>query len=345
MPNDVFHMELDQAFVLLTTNPPATPPANRQPVKWSQPPGFVLFTNAPQRHGGDRPSDVDWVTLMQAGTNLVQPNWVIADDFRSDGRPILAVRWWGSYLQGFAPGFEDGYVLSFFSDFQPATGSFSRPTNLLASYIAPHSAVHVSRTPYVGADSNCIYQYEVSLSDTCLDHAVTNLATSRAFLERSNTVYWLAITAEVGHRVVPLTNSAGQIVDWQQTPTNKRATNHFWGWHTSPTNRLDVSVMGHVLMANTNWVYPFAQWQMNPVLQMERDQAFELLTRPLPPTLHIVHVATGVEISWDDDAFHLQGVSSLDPPGPPYPWQDIMGTSPVLVPSTAPYRFFRAIQP
>src|SRR5262249_55467203 len=154
MPNEAFHMELDQAFVLLTTNPPANPKA----VKWSQPPGFVLFTNAPQSHGGDRPSDVDWTTLNS--TVSVQPNWGIADDFRSDGRPILAVRWWGSYLPGAQPGFEDGYLLSFFSDFRPTAGGFSRPTNLLASYIAPRSAVQVARTPYVGWDSNCIYQYE-----------------------------------------------------------------------------------------------------------------------------------------------------------------------------------------
>src|SRR5262249_7424813 len=177
-------------------------------VKWSQPPGFVLFTNTPQMHGGDRPSDVDWITLMQNPTAFVQPNWVIADDFRSDGRPILAVRWWGSYLQGATPGFEDGYVLSFFSDFQPTGNGFSRPTNLLASYIAPRTALRISRTPYVGWDSNCIYQYEVDLRDTCLDHAVTNLATPEAFLEQSGATYWLAITAEVGHRVVAITNSA-----------------------------------------------------------------------------------------------------------------------------------------
>jgi hypothetical protein len=275
----------------------------------------------------------------------MQPNWVIADDFRSDGRPILGVRWWGSYLPGATPGVEDGFVLSFFSDFQPTAAGFSRPTNLLASYIAPRTAVQVSRTPYVGWDSNCIYQYEVNLRDTCLDHAVTNLATPRAFFERSNTVYWLAITAEVGHRVVPITNSTGTIVEWQQQATGKRTTNHFWGWHTSPTNRLDVSVMGHVLMTNTNWAYPFGQWQTNAAFHMERDQAFELLTRPFPPTLHIVAVPGGFQISWDGEFFRLQGLSSFDPSGPPFHWVEIPGESPVTVSDALPYRFFRAVGP
>jgi hypothetical protein len=341
MPNPPFHMELDQAFVLLTTNPPANP----KKVKWSQPPGFVIFTNSPQMHGGDRPSDVDWVTLMQNPTAFVQPNWVIADDFRSDGRPILSVRWWGSYLPGVTPGFEDGFVLAFFGDFRLPTGGFSRPTNLLASYIAPRSAVRVSLTPYIGWDSNCIYQYEVNLKDTCLDHAVTNIATPRAFLERSNIVYWLAITAEVGHRVVPIRNAAGTIVDWRQVTTGKRATNHFWGWHTSPVQREDISVMGHVLMSGANWVYPFGQWQTNMTFHMELDQAFELLTCSLPPTLRIVRIGPNVEISWDGDGFRLQAVPNLDPPGPPFPWADLAEYSPVLVPIAGPSRFFRAICP
>jgi hypothetical protein len=341
MPNALFHMELDQAFVLLTTNPPANP----KKVKWSQPPGFVVFTNSPQMHGGDRPSDVDWVTLMQNPTAFAPPNWVIADDFRSDGRPILAVRWWGSYLPGFTPGFEDGFVLSFFGDYRLATAGFSRPTNLLASYVAPRSAVRVSRTPYIGWDSNCIYQYEVNLRDTCLDHANTNIATARAFLERSNTVYWLAITAEVGHRVIPIRNAAGEIVDWQQQTTGKRATNHYWGWHTSPIQREDISVMGHVLMVNTNWIYPFGQWQTNMTFHMELDQAFELLTCPLPPTLHIERVGPAVEISWDGDGFRLQTVPSLGPPGPPYLWTDVPGISPVALPIGPGNLFIRAICP
>ena len=39
-------------------------------------------------------SDVDWQTLseQEPGDPGPGPNWVIADDFQSDGRPITAVR-------------------------------------------------------------------------------------------------------------------------------------------------------------------------------------------------------------------------------------------------------------
>src|SRR5262249_52411700 len=128
-------------------------PAPEKIAKWAQLPGYLVFTNVgqnPNMNGGDRPSDVDWITLMQSGTNLVQPNWVIADDFRSDGRPILCVRWWGSYLLGTQLGFEDGFVLSFFSDAQASGSSASRPNQLLGTYVAPQAVIKVSETAFIG---------------------------------------------------------------------------------------------------------------------------------------------------------------------------------------------------
>lgn len=52
------------------------------------------------RIGFNIASDVDWQTLdkQPSGSPGPGPNWVAADDFISDGRPITAVRWWGSYL-------------------------------------------------------------------------------------------------------------------------------------------------------------------------------------------------------------------------------------------------------
>ncbi len=60
-------------------------------VKWSQLPF--------DERGENIPSTIDWRDLgidPIAGGTL--PNWNVADDFRSDGRPILTVRWWGSYI-------------------------------------------------------------------------------------------------------------------------------------------------------------------------------------------------------------------------------------------------------
>ena len=62
--------------------------------KWTQrpfAPEDVIPGDDMSLHQGENvPSDMDW----REPTAL--PNWVAADDFRSDGRPILTVRWWGS---------------------------------------------------------------------------------------------------------------------------------------------------------------------------------------------------------------------------------------------------------
>ena len=332
--------------------------------KWSQFPAYIISPTAGVQRGEDRWSDFDWVKLMQSGTTIAHPNWIIADDFRSDGRPIRCVRWWGSYARGFEPViptpgtaapvyFEDGFVLSFFSD-TPATaaGGFSRPNRLLGTYVAPMSAVRVTATTALGCDTNRIYQYEVDLSQTCLDHAFQGLARPQAFLEKSNSVYWIAIAAEVGHQIIPVRDTNGTIVDWLQQTTNKRATNHFWGWHTAPTNNIDRSVMGHVLMQGTNWIYPQSMWMPNPVLCNEIDQAFQLLTAPFlcpnPPPIRIARTATGgsVVISWPGSGFTLQCTPSLANPSENTPWVDVSTTSPVTLPlNLGTARFYRLICP
>ena len=99
------------------------------------------------------------------------------------------------------------------------------------------------------------------------------LARPQGFLEKSNSVYWIAISAEVGRQIIPIRDTNGLIVDWVQQATTKQATtNHFWGWHTAPTNNIDRSVMGHVLMQGTNWVYPQTLWMPNSVLCNEIDR-------------------------------------------------------------------------
>jgi len=327
--------------------------------KWSQLPGYLTSTTNPHRRGADRPSDFDWNLIMQSPGTIIQPNWVIADDFLSDGRPILCVRWWGSYFKGYEPVttgaagqqfFEDGYVLSFFSGF---IGGINRPEKLLGTYVAPLESVKITPTPFFGCDSNRIWQYEVALKDTCLDHRFASIARPTAFLERSNDYYFLAITAEVGHRVTPLRNTHGQIVDWVQKSTDKRTQEHFWGWHTSPNTRLDVSVMGNVLMEGDDWIY--TRWGRNEPVCNEIDQAFELLTGPIlcppPATLSIVRSGNDVVISWVGD-FTLQGTPELtcDPnmcsQSPNIQWSDITTTSPAILPILfTQHRFFRLICP
>src|SRR5436190_17539331 len=107
---------------------------------------------------------------------------------RTDGRSC-ACAGGGSYAPGFEPFpldgrfFEAGYVLSFFDDLRPPN-VFSRPRRLLGSYLAPREAVRVIPTPFIGWDSNRLWQYEVALKDTCLDHAFQGIARPTAFLEK-----------------------------------------------------------------------------------------------------------------------------------------------------------------
>src|SRR5437762_12554673 len=67
------------------------------PIVWSQPPGFLIYTNNPDVRGGNRPSNLDW----NGTPEMIHP--AIADDFVSDGYRILRLRWWGSYLPGYEP--------------------------------------------------------------------------------------------------------------------------------------------------------------------------------------------------------------------------------------------------
>ena len=53
--------------------------------------GVCVHVNSLSPPGEDYPSDLDW--------NDGKPDQKVADDFQSDGRPITAVRWWGSNMR------------------------------------------------------------------------------------------------------------------------------------------------------------------------------------------------------------------------------------------------------
>lgn len=85
-------------------------------------PGFTCFQEIPTiskwsqlphgaQEGFNVASDVDWQTLDKQpfGSPGPGPDWVVADDFISDGRPITALRWWGSYID---PAFEPSMSMS-----------------------------------------------------------------------------------------------------------------------------------------------------------------------------------------------------------------------------------------
>jgi hypothetical protein len=244
--------------------------------KWSQLPQDMK--------GENLGSDVDWRQIMFPPTQQIAPSWVIADDFRSDGRPINGVRWWGSYFNPenqpmsqsdgtLLPTIEDGFIISFFSDI-PAdpdgTGTpYSRPGALLGSYIADISKVMISPTEMIGWDDHAIWQYEVMLPDLHGDHLIPGLSEPVAFLEQEGVIYWISIAAENGHGIEETT--------WLPFDTGEPVEEqHFWGWHTSPDSFNDVAVMGDLQMPGGEWLY--GNWNPVDVAHGDNNMAFELLT-------------------------------------------------------------------
>ncbi len=261
--------------------------------KYLQRPGYLVDPDNMQLSGENIPSDIDWHKVMQSPT--IEPNWIIADDFKDDfSTPVLTVRWWGSYRPGFEPDprpgippvpFEDGFVLSFFSD-EPMTptNGFSRPKELLGTYVAPMPAVRMRPTTHLGWDNHRIWEYEVDLQDTCLDHQ-TAWTTPNGFHQKPGEVYWLAINAEVGHGLEAIRDPAtGEVIRWEAFDTGKQASQHFWGWHTSPDHFNDVATMGHLAMPTADQ-WQFGQWEKIRPQHGLHDMAFQLLTVPEPCNL------------------------------------------------------------
>ncbi|MCP4251538.1 MAG: hypothetical protein GY778_31255, partial [bacterium] len=86
------------------------------PPAWKEPPNTTSWQTETIANMAFRITSND---LAEEGLNKV-----VADDFVSDGRPIRAVRWWGSYLDPkYAPDYPpaapylvDGWIISFHHD-------------------------------------------------------------------------------------------------------------------------------------------------------------------------------------------------------------------------------------
>ncbi len=271
-------------------------------VKWSQPPVLMdpMPGQPPIAIGEDFPSDIDWrivpMTFPTPPPNVwpPDPNWNVADDFRSDGRPILTVRWWGSYFPSpTEPVLEDGYVLSFFSDMPVSdTNPFSKPDKLLGTYVAPIGAVSITPTDYVDWNNHRVWEYEVNLQDTHLFHP-SDIADPIAFREKEGVIYWLSIVAENG---AVLEMDPTDPATWRFVHNNDPIPQeHFWGWLTRPHFFNDVPTMSHLWMppgpAGPEWLYD--AWEpIRPQHVTFADMTFELLTIPEPSGLILIGLAT-----------------------------------------------------
>ncbi len=212
-------------------------PGCGQVPKWRQPP-------SPERE--DVASNV-WITP----NGPQQPNVVVADDFRSDGRPITSVRWWGSYLnQEYVPaefgGFGqppyaiDGWFISFHRPIvHQAAGAPPHPP--LGLYFAPARAVKIAPVPTLfPCDGHPVFEYVVEISQCCLIESWPDIrlpvthphrcpAQPEAFYEHRCFWYNLDIQAVVG---TTYEHTPGSIC-CDPIPTPNIALGNFWGWHAT----------------------------------------------------------------------------------------------------------------
>ena len=134
------------------------------PVKWSQPITVSGIPVDPRQPVAGIIDGVDRLSDCFLGV-------VRADDFTSDGRPIVAVRWWGSYIGEQIPR-SDGNTGPFDISFHLSNGGthpFSLPLdNPLELY-----TVSVVQEVWVGNDvaGDAVYRYDAYLPEPFLEEA------------------------------------------------------------------------------------------------------------------------------------------------------------------------------
>ena len=189
-------------FLVAMTTAPARGDFIDLPVKWSQP---ITVGSVP--HKG--PDPVPAASVIDGADHLSNHllNVVRADDFISDGRPIVAVRWWGSYLDtadmgvvrpnGFTGPFDISFHLSD-ANFLPGVHPFSLPDALLAL------STVTAQEFFVGFDStgHAVYRYDAFIP---------------VFEEQKGVEYFLDI--------------------------DKPNPNERWGWHDTHLQFLDYSAV------------------------------------------------------------------------------------------------------
>ena len=231
-------------------------------------------------------------------------NKVVADDFISDGRPIEAVNWWGSYLDEYFMPYEpvepyiiDGWIVSFHHESEvnpmcPPDAIAGEDPTVLGLYFAPRDAVEIVSMGYQDCLGHEVFEYFVKLEDCCLlcsevdprDGGVP--AEPEAFLEVCGFGYWLDIQAVVGAEWIPPDCD----IDYTgHLPSPSSLDGHFWGWHTSYEEKLEDACTGGIVDFALNpancWDYgnwDKQQWEC-PWVAPPVNMAFELLTADPPP--------------------------------------------------------------
>jgi hypothetical protein len=250
-------------------------------VKWSQCPDLATsFDIASNNHIGP--------ALHSVPGGPVFFGDLVADDFRSDGRPVTDVHWWGSYI-GNAIIPPAAFWIAFWSDLPGADPS--QPAILLKSYVIPFPAAHEEffgvqerfrdacadiPTPGDPDNTRCLaFQY---FADISFD----------PFPDERDTVFWISIQAI-------------------SSPT--------WGWKTGfPHFRDDAVLATGMCVAGVGGAPPCpvplplaSPWPVppgvliklvDPDTRVTVDMAFELTTVPEPSTLLLLASGLAGLVAW-----------------------------------------------
>jgi len=202
------------------------------PIKWSQPIGWVVNPGQPTSiYGLDRPSN--------------HGEQILADDFISNGLPIVAVRWWGSYLQ--APYEESpvGFVVPFDISFHasvpgppPSPHPFSLP--LVGTPLSLQQVLAQEHLVGLDASGNAVYEYNAFLPTP--------------FPEVAGTEYFIDID-----RYLPL-----EPVNWR------------WGWHDAAPGQPPPTLDWAATAAGHNG--PWTTYNIGATAPVYTELAFELMT-------------------------------------------------------------------
>ncbi len=265
--------------------------------KWVQPPDLA--------YGIDIPS---WLYVQKG----YEP-YLVADDWWCDGRPIDAIRWWGSYLgyggESNAPAIPvdgirpSGFRLHWYTDVpaadsqtgysMPGAELLSRDAPLL-SYAQPLDSAGAVKEFYAGTvDLSFLgpnyagvkehkFRYDLYLEDS--------------WNEKAGRVYWLGIEA--------LYNSGGPSL-------------FPWGWATTPYlhNWNDDAVVRTNLMTGVSvWgemtylpkVPPYATPDQHPYLGRSVNMAYQLLSRVTPRRAYIWRAPPDMVYGTDLDSWRYE---------------------------------------
>lgn len=278
----------------------------------TQPPSPWQFISWPPVPPGTQTRYSDMAFQVTAG-RIGDVNKVVADDFRSDGRPVRALQWWGSY---FDPRYEeakgidpqrqvDGWLLTFhWADNEipypvdptcppDLVNGPDPPPTALGCYFIPRDGVLRVGTGAVDCLGHPVYAYYADLSQACLLCSERDPRTSwypaqpGSFNEERGERYWLSIQAVVG---AEWRLPECDLVYTGRLPSDLSGNSgDFWGWMTTSNPAGDAWLNSACVGEIVSWTpwppdcWEYGRWDKQPHLcpllpPPPVDMAFELLT-------------------------------------------------------------------